>query len=589
MNHDDYMSALGDVLEQEDQQRLLDGNRLVDKRPQVPLGNFFRDDFFTLLYRSNEPCSDQLNEVKQLLLTVSGNGARHERAAAALALGYFVQKRGGYDDYGSGSSHPVQWFNLARQLNSVIGASEAANALLSKDGQRVEFDLTVDPLPKLVQVKLSSSHREPRVGLRVAEAWYLGARVGLRHVQRRFSGWNQETFGHALACVVNYLTLHPSQRMSDSRRPVVQRRDALAWIKPYWNKLIVAASTLHPDPQEYRDALVEQQLAVLGYLEDDDPLEWANAYAKRTAAKAPMRASRKPLANELVVVQGTIPTSSDRGDAEYLKQFEVLRHPMAFKEFPSLEALHALHATLRAEFPWAQEAISLAISDLFARKRHGAVRLGMAPVLLVGPPGTGKTRFAQRMSELLDTPNTVINLAGMADVKVLKGVTRGWSSNRPSRMVEFIQQTKVPNPLFILDEIDKAQASYSNGGDPQDALLDLLEPGNARRYQDVYLMSECDLSHCLYIATSNSLEDLSEPLLSRLRPVLFPAPGPEHAHIIVRGVLKDMEKSWGLPAGALTITDRQAQLLRGLSAREMRRALLEILGSDSEETLYSQH
>src|SRR5690606_2620616 len=123
-------------------------------------------------------------------------------------------------------------------------------------------------------------------------------------------------------------------------------------------------------------------------------------------------------------------------------------------------------------------------------------------------------------------------LAGMTDVKVLKGVTRGWASNRTSRIVEIIQQTRVPNPLFILDEIDKAHSGSSNGGDPQDALLDLLEPGNAKRYMDVYLMAECDLSSCLYIATANSLEAISEPLLSRLRPVLFPTPGPEHAGAI---------------------------------------------------------
>lgn len=83
---------------------------------------------------------------------------------------------------------------------------------------------------------------------------------------------------------------------------------------------------------------------------------------------------------------------------EYLKRFEVLREPMAFKEFPSVDKLQALHATLLAEFPWAQDAVSLVMSDLFARKRHGALRLGMAPVVLVGPPGTGKTRFVQRLS-----------------------------------------------------------------------------------------------------------------------------------------------------------------------------------------------
>src|SRR3546814_5895806 len=80
------------------------------------------------------------------------------------------------------------------------------------------------------------------------------------------------------------------------------------------------------------------------------------------------------------------------------------------------------------------------MSAFIARRRHGSIRLGMPPLLLVGKPGTGKTRFAQRLSELLGTPSTVINMAGMHDVNVLKGVSRGWAGNRPSRIVEFIQQ-----------------------------------------------------------------------------------------------------------------------------------------------------
>ncbi|MER1944858.1 AAA family ATPase [Castellaniella sp. FW104-7G2B] len=229
------------------------------------------------------------------------------------------------------------------------------------------------------------------------------------------------------------------------------------------------------------------------------------------------------------------------------------------------------------------------MSDLLARRHHGAVRLGLSPILLAGLPGTGKTRFAQRLSDLLGTPNTVINLAGMSDVKVLKGVARGWSSNRPSRMLEFIQQTRIANPLFVLDEIDKTGAGYSNGGDPQEALLDLLEPGNAKRYQDIYLMAECDLSHCLYVATSNSLARVPEPLLSRLRPVYFPPPGPEHTESIVRGMLADLARSWGLPEGTLTVTPHQIALLRGLAPRELRRALLDLFGGEANGAVYTLH
>src|SRR3546814_13665815 len=95
-------------------------------------------------------------------------------------------------------------------------------------------------------------------------------------------------------------------------------------------------------------------------------------------------------------------------------------------------------------------------------------------------------------------------------------------------------------------------------------------------------MTECDLSHCLYIATSNSLERLPEPLLSRLRPVYFPPPGPEHAQAIIQGVLGDMARAWGLPRGALTVTPPPIAFLRGLAPREMRRALLAIFGHDAD-------
>lgn len=273
----------------------------------------------------------------------------------------------------------MQWFELARQLNSVVEAVELANAFLRQDGQRVELNLDIDPLPQLLQTKESTSNRKPHVGNRVADAWYLGARVGLCHVQRGFSDWDKESFSCALSCVVNYLSLFPARRLSESHKPVAQRRQALSWVQPYRNKLMVATSVKYASPQAHRDALVEQQLAVLLHLEQDE----SSYTPKRTnwsASKKASRRVRKPRANEIAVVPGEIPTSSDRSEAEYLLRFELLRNPLAFKAFPILEALHALVATLREEFPWAQDAIALVASDLFARKRHGAVRLGLAPV-----------------------------------------------------------------------------------------------------------------------------------------------------------------------------------------------------------------
>lgn len=586
MDNAEFTKALSQYLDADACDRLLDDGACESELPKAPLDNFFGDEVLSLLYRSKDPGSRTLRRTKAMLQVVSDSyAAHHLRAEAAVALGRFVQARQ-HDDFFSelGSSNSLQWYRLARQLNSVVGALAFANVILAQHGQHVEFNLDVDPLPRLKQdEKALTPMQTIRVGQELPQAWYLGARVAVRHVQRRFTGWRAEDFGCALACIVNYLTLLSAFRPEDLKLQVAQRRAALDWLKPLWNRLIQAAPEQARDPEQYHAALIEQQLAVLLRLDD---LEQGRAelHAPRpTAMAAPANG------DHIVVIKGEIPKSSDRGETDYLKQYEALRRPVGLTPLPDMETLAAIRKALEGEFPWAGEAISVVMSELIGRRRHGVMRLGFAPVLLVGPPGTGKTRFAQRLSDLFGTPNTVINMAGMCDVKVLKGVTRGWASNRPSRIVEFIQQTKVGNPLFILDEIDKTSCSNSNGGDPQEALLDLLEPGNARRYQDIYLMTECNVSHCLYIATSNSLAALSEPLLSRLRPVYFPPPGPEHAEVIVHGVLADMERAWGLPAGVLEVTPRQLANLQGLAPREMRCALLAMLGRDTEASSYTLH
>lgn len=109
----------------------------------------------------------------------------------------------------------------------------------------------------------------------------------------------------------------------------------------------------------------------------------------------------------------------------------------------------------------------------------------------------------------------------MSDAKLIKGSTRGWGGARRSKIVELIQQTASTTPLFVRDEIDKLGRSGLSE-DQQAALLDLLEPGNARRYMDIFLMTEYDLSHCMYFATANSLQGISRPLLNRTAGVLLP-------------------------------------------------------------------
>lgn len=583
MNRDEFTSSLVQLSHEGAYPHSED--ELPKPCPVETFGNFFGDDFLMLLFHSNAPHTPELSEVKNLLSAVSNlQEARRVRAHCAVKLGRFVRRRfGDAHNCERGRSRPYDWFNFARQLSSIVGALECANEILAERYQKVQFDLELSPLPKLVEDTRLQSGMAWGVGHEVQSAWFYGINVALQHTPRQFRDWEPESFNCALACVVNYLTLLPRNRSFTSDSAVAQRIEALAWIRPLWQRLILAASRRAVEREAYRNALFAQQQAVILFL-DSLQNEPAAPKPKSVSPNAALRDGQ-----HMVVIGGAIPPSPERGENDYLKRYEELRKPVLLSPLPGLAALHTVQRNLTEEFPWATEAIALVMNELFARKRHGATRLGMTPILLIGKPGTGKTRFAHRLSDLLGTPNTVINLAGMNDVKVLKGVARGWSSNRPSRMLEFILQTKRANPLFILDEMDKTGSDSGNCGTPQDALLDLLEPSNAKRYHDIYLMSECDLSHCMYIATSNSLDRLSEPLVSRLRSVFFPSPRPEHFEVIIAGILADIERSWNIPTGALSIAPGQRACLAGLAPREMRYALLAMLGRDSDEQQYTHH
>lgn len=549
----------------------------------LPLNGFFGDDFLSLLFVSKETLPTHLATVKKWLLVVSDRTERKaHRAAVATLLGLWAQSN--YGDHNRsgdiGASRPSQWFFLARQLNDLTGAFYYATEMMAQDQQTIDFDLQTSSLPHVIS-KTTSSRRmweSVRITITHGQAWAAAVRVVMCHVQRRFQGWERPEFTHALTCIVNYLALVPthrgvSARELDVEREIAERIDALKWLKPTWNRLIRVYAQCHHNSEETEANLLRQQHLVVSYLQAR--LQNLQSPTGTAQTPAPIRCGK----DAFVVIKGSIPDSSDRAERDYLTQYQALQSPLAFCEMPTLQKLHKIRDRLVGEFPWARVAIDQVTRELFARKQYGVSRLGIAPILLVGPPGAGKTRFAQRLAEELGAPNMVINLAGMSDAKLLKGLTRGWAGNRPSRIIEFILQTRTPNPLIILDEIDKARAGSSNGGDPQEALLDLLEPGNARRYQDVYLMAECDLSHCLYIGTSNSIERIPAALLNRLQPVYFPPPGPEDAEVIVQGILRDLERRWNLPAGALEVSRWEIDELRGLAPRPLRRAIVGLLGA----------
>jgi ATP-dependent Lon protease len=227
--------------------------------------------------------------------------------------------------------------------------------------------------------------------------------------------------------------------------------------------------------------------------------------------------------------------------------------------------IHDVEAKLNADHTGLDDVKKRILEHIAVMQMTGTAKSTI--LCLSGPPGVGKTSLGQSVADALGRPFVRVSFGGVRDEAEVRGHRRTYVGAIPGRIVHALKKAKAKNPVFLLDEIDKLGKGWA--GDPEAALLEVLDPEQNGTFTDHYLELPFDLSEVLFICTVNDLDKLSAPLRDRLEVIHIEGyTVEEKVAIAKKHLLPKKLKEHGIVDDLLTITDDTLRTLIGGWTRE---------------------